>query len=232
MRAGCRSVSYTYTEPTIFYEYAQAVGTRAVAEGLRNVFVTNGFTEAEPLEEASAWLHAANVDLKSFRDAFYRKVCRGRLTPVLETLERMRRLGIWLEVTTLVIPGLNDSEEELRDVARFLRGLGKEVPWHVSAFHPTYRMTGRPRTSPDRLRRAREIGLEEGLSFVYTGNLPGDFGENTYCPDCGDTVIRRRGFRVLSSGLDGDRCRRCGCRIPLFLDEPGGVRGGDDGRNG
>jgi pyruvate formate lyase activating enzyme len=214
----CRSISYTYTEPTVYFEYAHDTARKAAQQGLANVFVTNGYIEASPLETIQPWLHGANVDLKSFRESFYRRVCRARLAPVLDTLKRMRSLGIWVEVTTLLIPGLNDEEEELRDIARFLRGLGEDLPWHVSAFHPTYRMTDRPRTALKALRRAWEIGKEEGLLFVYTGNVPGDQGENTYRPQCGACVIRRHGFQVLSVQLDQGRCHRCKREIPLRID--------------
>lgn len=210
----CRSISYTYTEPTVYFEYAYDTARKAVQEGLANVFVTNGYTEAEPLTAIHPWLHAANLDLKSFSDAFYRRVCKARLAPVLDTLKRMRSLGIWVEVTTLLIPGLNDDEGELRDIARFLRGLGEDVPWHVSAFHPTYKMTDRPRTPVKTLQRAWEIGREEGLLFVYTGNVPGDQGENTICPDCGTCLIRRYGFQVLSMELEDGKCHRCKREIP------------------
>jgi len=213
--AGCASVSYTYTEPTVYYEYAYDTARLAAAAGLKNVFVTNGYTQAEPLRAIQPWLHAANVDLKSFRDDFYRRVCRGRLQPVLDTLALLKSLGVWLEVTTLVIPGWNDDPGELRDLAAFLRGLDPEIPWHVSAFHPTYRMTDRPRTPVAALREARRIGLEQGLLYVYTGNAPGDDGENTICPACGACAIRRHGFRVVERNLDGDRCAACGHRLPL-----------------
>jgi pyruvate formate lyase activating enzyme len=214
----CRSISYTYTEPTVYFEYARDTAEKAARAGLKNVFVTNGYTEVDPVEAIRPWLDGANVDLKSFRDAFYRRVCKARLRPVLETLRRMHSLGIWVEVTTLVIPGLNDDEAELRDIARFLRGLGEDLPWHVSAYYPTYRMTDRPRTPVKTLRRAWEIGKEEGLLFVYTGNVPGDEGENTYCPGCGTCVIRRYGFQVLSLQLDHGKCHRCEREIPGRLD--------------
>ena len=212
----CRTISYTYTEPTIYFEYAHDTARLADIQGLKNVFVTNGYMTPEALQKIQPYLHAANVDLKSFRESFYRRVCRARLGPVLETIREMTNRGIWVEVTTLVIPGLNDSEEELREIAKFLAGLKRDLPWHVSAFHPTHRMKDRPRTPERTLRRAREIGKEEGLLFVYTGNIPGDDGENTYCPGCGKIVIRRHGFRVLSVELDHGRCRACRTEIPVW----------------
>jgi pyruvate formate lyase activating enzyme len=218
LAGNCRSISFTYTEPTVYFEYAYDTARKASEAGLENVFVTNGYIEAGPLEAIRPWLHGANVDLKSFRDSFYRRVCRARLAPVLDTLNRMRSLGIWLEVTTLLIPGRNDEEEELRDIARFLYGLGEDVPWHVSAYYPTYKMTDRPRTPLKTLRRAWEIGKEEGLLFVYTGNAPGDEGENTTCPQCGTCVIRRHGFQVLSMDLEHGRCHQCKREVPVRMD--------------
>ncbi len=217
LKERCSSISYTYTEPTVYYEYAYETARLADDAGLKNVFVTNGYIQEEPLKALQPWLHAANVDLKSFRDRFYREVCKARLQPVLDTLRLMKRLGIWLEVTTLLIPGWNDEEEELRDLAGFLREIDPETPWHISAFHPTYRMTDRNRTPIAALRRAREIGREEGLSFVYTGNAPGDDGEHTFCPDCGRCVIRRHGFRIVEMNLDDHRCGACGRALPLYL---------------
>ncbi len=219
METGCKSISYTYTEPTVYFEYALDAARQAADRGLKNVFVTNGFIQKEPLDAIQPWLHGANVDLKSFRDSFYRKICKARLEPVLDTIKRMKALGIWLEVTTLLIPGLNDEDQELRELARFLKDLSPEIPWHVSAFHPDYLLTDRSRTPVKTLRRALEIGREEGLLFVYTGNVPGDEGEHTFCPKCGACVIRRLGFRVLSQDLDKGRCAKCKRDIPLVLED-------------
>ncbi len=214
LRTGCASISYTYTEPTVFMEYALDVGRKAHAAGIKNVFVTNGFMSSEALEPLAQILDAANVDLKSFRDRFYRDYCGARLEPVLETLRTMKRHGIWVEVTTLLIPGLNDDPGELKELAGFIASLGRETPWHVTRFHPTYKMTDRRSTPVDTLRQARQIGLEAGLQFVYTGNVPGDDGENTFCPHCGDLVIQRFGFSSQFPGLDRGRCRSCGTPIP------------------
>jgi pyruvate formate lyase activating enzyme len=212
--AGCASVSYTYTEPTVFFEYAAAAGRLAREAGLRNVFVTNGYTSPEPLREAAAWLDAANVDLKSFSDGFYKRICGARLRPVLDTLRLYRELGIWLEVTTLVIPGENDTDEDLAGCAGFIaRELGPEVPWHVSAFHPTYLLTGRPRTPVATLRRAAAIGRDAGLAFVYEGNVRGE-GETTPCPSCARPVLAREGFAVRENLLRDGRCPHCGAAVP------------------
>jgi len=214
LRSNCSSISYTYSEPTVYFEYALDCGRLAKQAGLRNNFVTNGFIERAPLEELKGVLDAANVDIKAFTEGFYNKHCGGRLAPVLEAARTMKAIGVWVEITTLVIPTLNDSEGELRDIARFIADdLGPEVPWHVSRFHPDYKMPDLPATPERTIARAREIGMEEGLKFVYAGNLWGDPGENTLCPACGKTVIARSGFRVRSMDVERGKCRFCGTEI-------------------
>jgi pyruvate formate lyase activating enzyme len=211
--AGCASISYTYTEPTIFFEYAYDTAVLARAAGLRNVFVSNGYITAEPLRAIAPYLDAANIDLKSSSDAFYKSVCGARLQPVLDALRLYRDLGIWLEVTTLVIPGENDADGDLAGCAKFIaEELGAAVPWHVSAFHPTYQLTERPRTPPATLRRAVQIGRAAGLRHVYEGNLPGE-GETTACPSCGRPVITRIGFAVTENRLKGGRCPACDAAV-------------------
>jgi len=167
LRSGCRSISYTYTEPTIFFEFARDTGVLAREAALRNIFVTNGFMTGEALNEARSFLDAANVDLKSFRDDYYRKVCKGRLDPVLRSIAKMREHQVWVEVTTLIVPGLNDSDEELKGIAGFLAGLDVNIPWHISRFHPKYKMEGAAATPMETLNRAFRIGREAGLRFVY-----------------------------------------------------------------
>ena len=213
-REGCRSISYTYTEPTIFYEYAFDIATLASQAGIANNFVTNGYIEEEPLAALSPFLDAANIDLKGFSENFYKKVCGARLEGVLASIKKHKALGIWIELTTLVIPGYNDSDEELRGIARFIaQDVGIETPWHVSAFHPTYKLVDSRPTSPETLIRAREIGLQAGLRYVYTGNIPGIDGEHTYCYNCGKPVIRRRGFIVLDRDIRDGSCAFCGAGI-------------------
>ncbi len=210
LHAGCRSISYTYTEPTIFYEYALDTATAASRQGLGNVFVTNGYITTDALELLAPVLDAANVDLKGFSEKFYREVTGATLQGVLDSLREYRRLGIWLEITTLLIPGLNDDDAELKDLAGFIRDeLGDQVPWHVTAFYPTYQMTDRPPTPLATLRRARRIGLEAGLKHVYTGNVPGDDGENTWCPGCGQLLLERRGFRLGKVSMVEGCCAGC-----------------------
>ena len=222
VQEGCATIAYTYTEPTIFGEYALATARQAHRVGVKNVFVTNGFWTSETLDLLEGHLDAANVDLKSFSDAFYRQNCQGRLKPVLEGIEKAHGLGIWLEITTLLIPGLNDSEAELRDVARFLAGLSPAIPWHISRFHPTYQMTDRPATSVKALIRAREIGMEAGLHYVYIGNAWGVEGAYTYCPGCARAVIKRHGFAVTANHVSQGACGLCGAAIQGVGLTPGG----------
>jgi pyruvate formate lyase activating enzyme len=208
--AGSRTISYTYTEPTIYFEYAYDTARLAREQGLKNVFVTNGFMTDKALDTVSPYLQAANVDLKSFRDDFYRKRCGARLEPVLESLRKMKDLGIWVEVTTLLIPGLNDGEEELHDIASFIFSLGPETPWHISRFHPRYKLSHHTVTPVAAIRRASEIGRACGLKYVYSGNIPGDEGENTFCFHCGQLLIGRYGFHIEQMNLHGSACSRCG----------------------
>jgi pyruvate formate lyase activating enzyme len=211
---GSRSIAYTYTEPTVFFEYAYDVARLAHRVGLANVFVTNGYMSTEMLDTFYPYLDAANVDLKAFRNETYRRYVGARLQPVLDSLKAMRRQGIWLEVTTLVIPDLNDDPAELRDAARFiLQELGADTPWHISRFYPAYKMTDRPPTPFKTVQRAREIGLDEGLEYVYIGNVPGDGNEDTVCPGCGRTLIRRIGFSVAANDLQSGCCPDCGTFI-------------------
>jgi pyruvate formate lyase activating enzyme len=224
LETDCSSIAYTYTEPTVYFEYARDCAVGASAAGLKNVFVTNGYMTADALDLMGGDLHAANVDLKAFDDDFYRRFVGGRLQPVLDSISRMHAMGVWLEVTTLVIPGLNDSEEGLRGLAAFLVGLDPDIPWHVSRFHPTYRMLDRPATPADTVERAVVIGFEEGLRYVYAGNLPGSASESTRCPSCGEIVLERHGFRVGRSGLSSGLCRACGERIAgIFAGEAEGT---------
>ena len=212
LATGCRSLAYTYTEPTIFFETAEEVGLLARERGLKNLFVTNGYLTREAVERARSFLDGANVDLKGFNDLRYRQVCGASLKGVLLGLEALLEASVWVEVTTLVVPGLNDTEGELRAIARHLKSLGKDIPWHVSRFHPDYLMDDRGPTPLATLERAYAIGREEGLAYVYLGNVPGHRGENTYCPKCGTMVVERVGF-ALRRSAPGGRCDRCGAEI-------------------
>lgn len=212
-RSGSTTIAYTYTEPTIFFELAAACSRRAAEAGIRNVFVTNGYMTREALGYIAPVLHGANVDLKSFSDTFYRRVCGATLRPVLETIQAMRALGVWVEVTTLLIPGKNDSDQELDALARWLVTVDRDMPWHVSAFYPAYKMSDASPTPTATLHRAAAIGKSAGLRYVYTGNVPGDPWESTGCPGCGRGLIRRSGYRVLENRLVEGRCPDCAMAI-------------------
>ena len=213
-KSGCRSIAYTYTEPTVFFELAYDTAKIAHARGIRNVFVTNGYMTAEALEMIEPYLDAANVDLKAFSDRYYKELCGAKLKHVQKTLKHMKALGIFVEVTTLIVPGLNDDATELKELAEFIANdLGADTPWHISRFHPTYKLTDRPATPVKTLTMAREIGLDAGLKYVYTGNVPGNSGENTFCPACGEIVIERWGFQVGSLRIKDGKCSQCGAEI-------------------
>ena len=176
------------------------------------MFVTNGYITPEALGKIRPYLHAANIDLKGFTEDFYKKVCGARLQPVLDAIRRYKELGIWIEVTTLVIPGHNDSDAELAKIAEFIKSVGEEVPWHVSRFHPTYKLIDQPVTPAATLARARQIGLDAGLRYVYEGNIPGE-GEDTLCPGCRKTLVKRIGFSVLENRVKEGTCGYCGTKV-------------------
>ncbi len=209
---GCKSISYTYTEPTIFFEFAYDCARLAHEKGIRNVFVSNGYTGPEATRAIAPYLDGNNIDLKG-DDNFYKKVAGARLQPVLDTIKLMKELGVWVEVTTLIIPTYNDSEDFLRWVADFIKSIDQAIPWHVTQFYPTYKLTDQPRTPVSTLRRAREIGLKAGLKYVYEGNVPGEGGENTYCPNCGELLIERFGFSLTTIKMENSVCTKCGAYI-------------------
>ncbi len=207
--AGCSSISYTYVEPTIFLEFALDCMTLARQKGLKNIFVSNGYMSKEATELLAPVLYAINIYLKSFSDDFYKSVCGAHLQPVLDSIKRMYESGVWVEVTTLLIPGLNDSGEELQQAAEFLVSIDRSIPWHVTAFYPTYKMTDISPTPLASLEKARDIGLAAGLHYVYEGNRPGRGGENTNCPSCTTEVIGRHGFSIEKNSLVKGRCPGC-----------------------
>lgn len=209
----CRSVSYTYTEPTVFFEYAYDTAKIARENGLCNNFVTNGYMTKDAIETITPYLDAANIDLKFFSDASYREICKGSLQPVLDSIKNLKKAGVWVEVTTLVIPGKNDSEEELKGIAAFLAETGDGIPWHISRFHPDYKFTNARPTPVDTMEKARKIGKGQGLKYVYLGNVyPGG---DTVCPECEAVIIERSSFSASVSGdfLKNGKCRNCGAPV-------------------
>jgi len=202
-RTGARLTAATYGEPVVFWEYVRDAAAAANAAGLKPTVVSNGFIQERALREVAPSLAAVKIDLKSFREKFYEEQIRGKLEPVLKTLQVIRELGVWLEIVVLLIPTLNDSAEEVRDLSQWVRKtLGPDVPVHFTRFHPTYRLTDLPPTPVSTLERSWKIGREAGLNFVYLGNVPGHPGENTTCPGCGEILIRRVGFRVIALRIE------------------------------
>ncbi|MDY0397547.1 MAG: AmmeMemoRadiSam system radical SAM enzyme [Desulfuromonas thiophila] len=211
--SGCRSLAYTYTEPTVFFETVLQTARAARDAGLDNLLVSNGYIAPEPLLQLAPLLAAANIDLKAFSDPVYRQLCGARLEPVLASLRLLRRLGVWLEVTTLVIPGYNDDTQQLRQIAGFIATeLGEQTPWHLSAFFPAYQLLNVPPTPAATLQQAWQVGRDQGLRHVYTGNLAAG-QEETFCSGCGRLLISRRGYRLIRVELQQGCCRFC--RTPL-----------------
>jgi pyruvate formate lyase activating enzyme len=212
----CKSIAYTYTEPTIFFEYCNDIGPLARDAGLKNIFVSNGFMTSQMLEMAVPWLDAVNIDLKAFSDDTYRRLMGAHLQPVLDSMKKVIQMGVWLEVTSLIIPGINDQISELHEMAHFVADeLGIDVPWHISRFFPGYKMNDVPPTPMDTLQKAREAGKEAGLNYIYVGNVPLSADQNTVCPSCGETLIERMGYNILSNKIGNGRCPECGYEIAV-----------------
>lgn len=212
--AGCKSISYTYSEPTVFFEYSYDIAKAAEKYGLKNTYVTNGFMTREMLTEFHPLLHAANVDLKAGSPKTYKTIMKADLDGVLDSIRYMKELGIWIEVTTLVVTKMNDSREELKQIAEFVAGAGIDIPWHISRFHPAYKVTDRHATSMDTLQMAYDLGKEAGLRYVYMGNIPTADKENTYCYNCGTELIVRYGFSIQKNLIGKDsKCPKCGAVI-------------------
>jgi len=222
---GCRSVAFTYNDPVVFHEYAIDVADAARDQGIRTVAVTAGYVNPKPRREFYDHMDAANIDLKGFTEEFYHRTCAGALAPVLETLEYVRHAtDVWLEITTLLIPGLNDSDGEIDKMTRWVvKHLGRDVPHHFSAFHPDFKMIDRPSTPPSTLTRARKIALENGERYVYTGNVHDPAGQTTYCHSCEAMLVERDWYQLGGWHLDGEgRCARCRTRCAgLFEARPG-----------
>jgi pyruvate formate lyase activating enzyme len=207
---GARSIAYTYSEPTVYYEYMFDVAALGKKTGVRSVVVSAGYIEEQPLKDLLPHIDAIKIDLKSFRQGFYDQLCRGKLDVVKRTLETIRRAGKWLEIVVLVVPTMNDSEGEIREMTQWIKGtLGPDVPVHFTRFHPTYRIKNLPRTPTGVLERCRDIAMAEGIRFVYLGNVPGHPAENTYCPACKEIVIRRAGMAVEEMRVSGGKCPKC-----------------------
>ena len=204
---GCQSIAYTYSEPTIFFEYALDVAALAHDAGLKNVFVSNGYIGEEAAQKIIPYLDGINIDLKG-DDQFYRMVCGAKLQPVEHNIERFWKKGVWVEVTTLIIPGYNDSQTVLEELAEFLAGVSPDMPWHISAFYPMYKMKDVPRTEIESLRRGLEAGRKAGLKYVYAGNVPGE-SENTICPVCKEVQIERMGYRIIRNSVIDGHCSKC-----------------------
>ncbi len=218
VRTGCKSIAYTYTEPTIFIELCNDCGRPAKERGLANVFVSNGYMTREAIDFAADWLDGINVDLKAFSDTYYKQLCAARLQPVLDSIAYIaKETRIWIEVTTLLLPGQNDSDEELKKLTDFLvTQAGPDVPWHISRFYPQYKYTDSNPTPVQTMRRAEEIGRAAGLRYVYLGNVPGNESESTHCYNCGRMLIERMGYRIAANHVKDSKCPDCGAQIAGF----------------
>jgi pyruvate formate lyase activating enzyme len=209
----CRSISYTYTEPTVYFEFALETAKLARKAGLRNIFVTNGYMSQEAISLLSPYLDAANIDLKFFKESSYRRICLAKLGPVLDSIQLLKEAGIWIEVTTLIIPGQNDSPEELTQIAKFIAEVNRDTPWHISRFHADYKFKDYISTPESTLKLAYDLGISQGLHYVYVGNF-GSWGQDTLCPGCRKLLIKRDGFHISESHLKDNRCVFCQAVLP------------------
>lgn len=207
----CASIAYTYTEPTIFFEYAYETAKLAKEEGIKNVFVTNGYITSKALDVMAPYLDAANVDLKAWDNEYYKTHCKARLKPVLATIRHLKDLSIWQELTTLIIPGENDTDDQLNGIAEFIAGVSVDIPWHISAFHPTYEFMDRVSTPVQTLQKAEKIGKSHGLRYIYQGNVPAE--NSTSCPGCGEQVITRNYMGVRGISIKDSKCPSCRAAI-------------------
>lgn len=214
LRAHAASISYTYSEPTVFFELMYETARLAQDSGLKNVMVSNGYMSPDALEMMAPYLDAANIDLKSFSDDFYRRQCAARLQPVIETIRAMRRKGIWVEVTTLLIPGLNSTEDEIRQIIGFIRETDRNMPWHVSRFFPHHRLLDAPATSEESIFQALQMASAMGLTYLYAGNVTSGVWSDTRCSNCRERLIRRDGYHVTIGDLAKGVCGRCGTPLP------------------
>lgn len=213
LKTKCASIAYTYNEPAIFFEYAYDTAKIAKKAGLKNVFVSNGFESEQALKKLDGLLDGINIDIKSFQNEFYQKISQAKLDPVLENVQRCHKMGVWVEITTLLIPRLNDSDNELNQIAQFIYSLSPSIPWHVTAFHPAYQMQDKPSTQPKDLLRAHEIGKKAGLDYVYVGNIFDGKHASTYCPKCKELLIRRDWGSLQIVNFKEGTCSKCGAKI-------------------
>ena len=212
----CDSIAYTYNEPIVFFEYTYDTAKLAHVKGLKNIYVTSGFETKKAIDLLEPYIDGMNIDIKSFSEEFYKEICGARLKPVLQTVKYAHEKGIWVEITTLLIPGKNDSDEEIRSLAKFIASVDSSIPWHLSAFHPTYKMLDAPRTPESTLLRAYKIGQEEGLKYLYIGNIDNEDFESTYCPECSRRVVDRSGNigQFVTNELDENgSCPHCGYNL-------------------
>jgi len=207
------SIAYTYNEPIIFFEYLYDTAKLAKKAGIKNVMVSNGYESDEALEKLKGLIDAMNIDLKAFTDEFYQKMCNAKLQPVLDTIKKAHGLGIWVEITTLIIPGENDSDKELSGIAEFIASVNKNIPWHVTAFHPEYKLQDAPPTSITALHKAYDIGKKAGLNFVYVGNVSDEKHSSTYCPKCKALLIKRDWHQVTIENFENGKCTKCDEKI-------------------
>jgi pyruvate formate lyase activating enzyme len=212
---GLRLIAGTYSDPIVFYEYLEDVAREGNKHGVRTIAITAGYINPEPMKRLCAELGAIKIDLKSMRDDFYRKNCSAHVTPVLDAIVAAKETGIWLEIVYLVIPTLNDSDAEIKELARWTKThVGPDVPLHFSRFHPTYRLTNLPPTPVETLTRCRDLAMAQGLRYVYVGNVPGHPGESTYCPRCKRVVIEREMYTIRQNNLRAGKCKFCGQTVP------------------
>ena len=218
LRYNSKSISYTYSEPTIYFELMFETAKLAKEKGLKNVMVTNGYMSTYALEEIAPYMDAANIDLKAFSDDFYKKYCGARLQPVLDTIEGMKKKDIWIELTTLLIPGLNDSPREIKELISFIAGVDESIPWHMSRFYPQHKLTDVPPTNPGAIFDFLKMGADMGLKYLYAGNVSSDEWEDTHCPGCGALLIKRSGYFTRVLDFTNGRCDSCGRAIPGVWD--------------
>jgi len=212
-QSDCRSIAYTYTEPTVYFEFALETARLAKAAGLRNIFVTNGYMSPAAVTLLTPYLDAANIDLKFFKEASYQKICSAKLSPVLDSIQSLKAAGVWVEITTLIIPGENDTSEELTAIAKFIAGVNKDIPWHISCFHPDYKFKNYCHTPERTLKLAYDSGKNQGLHYVYAGNFDA-WGQDTLCAKCHKLLIKREGFKITERHLEQNRCGFCQAVLP------------------